>query len=260
MLFAVDVGNTNLTLGVYRHGELVSHWRLETDAAQTVDGWGVLFRNLFSLAKLDIHDIDDIIISSVVPQLDSSLEKMAQLYFHAQPLFVTASVDTGLLMKVDMPSEVGADRLVNSIAALAEYGGPVVVVDFGTAITFDAVSADSEYLGGVICCGVGISSEALFSRAARLPRVEIRKPQTNIRTNTVESLQSGHDYGTLGLVDSILERMMAKLGTKVQVVATGGQADIIARGSLYINEIREHLSLEGLRIIWERNHKATDKK
>ena len=260
MLFAVDVGNTNLTLGVYRHGELVSHWRLETDAAQTVDGWGVLFRNLFSLAKLDIHDIDDIIISSVVPQLDSSLEKMAQLYFHAQPLFVTASVDTGLLMKVDMPSEVGADRLVNSIAALAEYGGPVVVVDFGTAITFDAVSADSEYLCGVICCGVGISSEALFSRAARLPRVEIRKPQTIIGTNTVDSLQSGLYYGTLGLVDSILERMMAKLGTKVQVVATGGQADIIAPGSLYINEIREHLTLEGLRIIWERNHKATDKK
>lgn len=253
MLLAVDVGNTNLTLGVFRGSELISHWRLETDNGQTVDGWGILFRNLFDLAGLNFAEIGGIIVSSVVPQLNSSLEQMAIRYFHTKPLFVTENTDTGIAIRADNPSEVGADRIVNSSAAFAKHGGPCIAVDFGTAITFDAISDKGEYLGGVICAGIGIASEALFEKTARLPHIEIRDPGRVIGTNTVACLQAGLYYGTLAMLDGILERMMGELGGKAKVIATGGQAAIVCPASKYVEVIEDHLTLEGLRTIWERN-------
>jgi type III pantothenate kinase len=260
MLFAVDVGNTNLTLGVHRNGGWAGRWRLKTDPAQTVDGWGVLFRNLFTLTDLNFVDVRGIIISSVVPQLDSSLEEMAKTYFRTTPLFVSAATDTGLVLRVDNPTEVGADRIVNGVSAFQRYGGPCIVVDFGTAITFDAISGKGEYVGGAICAGIGISSEALFRRTARLPHIQIRDPKNVIGKNTVANLQSGLYYGTLGMVEGILGRMKKELGTKTKIIATGGQASVVCRGCPSVNEIDDDLTLEGLRIIWERNSKVVGAK
>jgi type III pantothenate kinase len=257
MLLAVDVGNTNLTLGVFRGDDLISQWRLETDDGQTVDGWGILFRNLFDLAGLNIAEISGIIVSSVVPNLNSSLEQMAVRYFKTKPLIVNENTETGIVIRADNPSEVGADRIVNSSAAFSKHGGPCIAVDFGTAITFDAISAKGEYLGGVICAGIGIASEALFEKTARLPHIEIRDPGIVIGTNTVACLQSGLYYGTLAMLDGILERMIAELGGKAKVIATGGQAPIVCPASKYVEAIEEHLTLEGLRIIWERNRAAS---
>jgi type III pantothenate kinase len=255
MLFAVDVGNTNLTLGFHRNGGWAGRWRLKTDPAQTVDGWGVLFRNLFTLTDLDFADVGGIIISSVVPQLDSSLEEMAKKYFRTAPLFVSAAIDSGLVLKVDNPAEVGADRIVNGVSAFHRYGGPCIVMDFGTAITFDAISGKGEYVGGAICAGIGISSEALFRRTARLPHIQIREPESVIGKNTVAHLQSGLYYGTLGMVEGILGRMKKELGPKTRVIATGGQARVVCSACPLVNQIDDDLTLEGLRIVWERNSK-----
>lgn len=260
MLLVLDVGNTNTVLGVYATDErglagqsdLQADWRVTSTRTQTVDEYGVLFRNLFAMKSIDPKAIRGIIISSVVPPMDTTLRTVCERYFGVKPMFIEPGVKTGMPVHYDNPAEVGADRIVNSVAAFEKYGGPCVVVDFGTATTFDAVSAKGEYLGGVIAPGIGISAEALFMRTARLPRVDIRKTAKVIGTNTVGSMQSGLYHGYVGLVDGILERMLEELGES-KVVATGGLAPLIGKGSKYISEIDEMLTLDGLRIIWDRN-------
>jgi type III pantothenate kinase len=260
MLLALDVGNTNTVLGLYQldaeEATLVANWRISTHRAQTVDEYGVFFVNLFQMHGMSPSQVTHIIISSVVPPVDSTLRQVCETYFHVEPLFVEPGIKTGMPMLIDNPTELGADRLVNAIAAFERYGGPCVVVDFGTATTFDVISANGEYLGGAIAPGLGISADALFSRAARLGRIDIKRPAKVIGTNTVTHLQSGLYFGYIGLVDGIIERIVAEIGAQPNVIATGGLARQISEDSRFIAKIDDMLTLDGLRILFERNRAA----
>jgi type III pantothenate kinase len=265
MLLTLDIGNTNTVLGLYRQDsdELLAHWRISTLRSQTADEYGVLFLNLFAMRKVDASEVSSIIISSVVPPLESTLRQVCERYFNLKPMFVEPGIKTGMPILVDNPTELGADRLVNGVAAFARYGGPCIVVDFGTATTFDLISAKGEYLGGVIAPGLAISAEALFSRAARLSRVDVKKPAKVVGTNTVAHIQSGLYYGYIGLVDGILERMLNEIrnpdSPAPKVIATGGLARLVVDDSRFIQTIDDMLTLDGLRLIYERNRVAKGK-
>ncbi|MBV7276382.1 type III pantothenate kinase [Clostridium thailandense] len=257
MILVLDVGNTNIVLGIYKNEELIANWRLSTDFQRTADEYGIQVTQLFLQGKLDPADVEGVIISSVVPNIMYSLEHMIVKYFEIIPIVVGPGVKTGINVKYDNPKEVGADRIVNAVAAHEIYDRSLIIIDFGTATTFCAVTARGDYLGGTICPGIRISSEALFERASKLPRIELIKPAKVIGKNTVTSMQAGIVYGYIGQVDYIVDKMkkeMTQLGeAEPYVIATGGLAKLISEESKFIDIIDSTLTLKGLRIIYEKN-------
>ncbi|OAJ72760.1 type III pantothenate kinase [Brevibacillus sp. SKDU10] len=253
MLLVMDIGNTNIVLGMYQGDRLVYHWRIASDRNKTEDEFGMLVLNLFQNAKLTLEAVTGIIISSVVPPLNKAVESMCEKYFSKKPLLIGPGIKTGLNIKAEYPREVGADRIVNAVAAIHEYGAPLLIVDFGTATTFCYVDGKNQYLGGAIAPGIGISTEALFTRAAKLPRIEIAQPATVIGRNTIASMQSGIFYGFIGQVEGIVSRMKQECNSKPTVVATGGLAPLISKETDCIDVVDQHLTLKGLRLIYERN-------
>lgn len=246
MILTIDVGNTNTVLGVYKNEKMLTHWRISTDKAKTPDEYGILFKSLFAFEEVKVEDITGIIISSVVPPVVTVLEDTADRYFNLEPLIVEPGIKTGLNIKMDNPREVGADRIVNAVAAYEKFGGPLVIVDFGTATTFCAVSEKGNYTGGAIAPGIGISTEALFDYAAKLPRVELKNPEKAIGKNTVEGMQSGIIYGFVGQVKELINRFKAELSEESKVIATGGLVDLVANNIRTIDKVEPFLTLDGL--------------
>lgn len=253
MLLAIDVGNTNLVLGVFKEDRLIENWRLETVKDRTADEHGILIKNLFLFRKIDTEDINGVIISCVVPPMINTLEDMIQKYFHQKPLIVGPGIKTGMPIYYDNPREVGADRIVNAVAAYERYRHSLIVVDFGTATTFDYISELGEYIGGVIVPGIMISLEALFEKTAKLPRIELSKPKSVIGKNTVHSMQSGIINGYVSLVEGIVQRIKEEVSGNPLVIATGGLARYISSETGIIDEVDELLTLKGLKIIYDRN-------
>lgn len=253
MNLVIDVGNTNIVIGIYEGREMLHHWRLATNRSATVDEYGVMIYNLFAMAGIDRKQVEGVIISSVVPPLMRTLEKLCLQYLQKQPLIVGPGIKTGLNVRYENPREVGADRIVNAVAAIETYGSPLIIVDFGTATTFDYIDEGANYIGGAIVPGIHISTEALYQRAAKLPRIELVKPKSVIGRNTVASMQAGIIYGYAGQVDGIVERVREEFRVQPKVIATGGLAELIASESRTIDEVNMSLTLHGLQLIYERN-------
>lgn len=266
MLLAFDVGNTNTVLGVFKDGELIQNWRLETDHKKSADEYGMIVTQMFDHVGIKPEEIEDVIISTVVPSILFTLQHLSSKYFRKNPIVIEPGIRTGLKIKYDNPKQVGSDRIVNAVAAQAKYSGPLVIIDLGTATTFCAVTAEGEYLGGTIAPGLKISSEALFSMTAQLPKVELEEPGNVICKNTIESMQSGLVYGHMGMISFIVEKMKRELmalgdgKTVPKVIATGGLATMISEGIDCIDVVDKMLTLEGLKIIYEKNKKCRGKR
>jgi len=253
MIFVVDVGNTNIVLGLYKGKELQRHWRIATNRAATSDEYGILICNLFNHAGVKVEDIEGIIISSVVPPLNYSLERMSETYLKKTPMLVGPGIKTGLNIRYENPREVGADRIVNAVAGIQLYGPPLIIVDFGTATTFCYIDEKGDYIGGAIAPGIGISTEALYQKAAKLPRIELIKPKSTVGRTTVSSMQAGIIFGFAGQVDGIVDRIRDEFQTNARVIATGGLAELISGESRTIDIVNPRLTLQGLQILYERN-------
>lgn len=253
MIFVLDVGNTNAVLGVFEDGKLRQHWRMETDRHKTEDEYGMLVKQLLEHEGLSFQDVKGIIVSSVVPPIMFALERMCEKYFKIKPLVVGPGIKTGLNIKYENPREVGADRIVNAVAGIQLYGSPLIIVDFGTATTYCYINENKHYMGGVITPGIMISAEALYSRAAKLPRIEITKPSSIVGKNTVSAMQAGILYGYVGQVEGIVKRMKEEAKQEPQVIATGGLAKLIAEESNVIDVVDPFLTLKGLHMLYERN-------
>lgn len=253
MLLTIDIGNTNLTLGLYEGGKLGAHWRLATDHNRMPDEYGLQFLGLLQNAGKTLKDIEGISLASVVPPLTGRIIQACREYLKGEPLVVDAGVKTGIKVRYEDPKAVGADRICDAVAVMKLYGGPACVVDFGTATTFNAITRDGEYLGGAITAGINLAAEALYTRAAKLPRIDLQVPPSVIGRNTVHAMQSGLLFGYVSMLEGMVARFRAELGNDMKVVATGGLAEVVAKETKVIEIIAPWLTLEGLRLIWELN-------
>ena len=254
MLFTMDIGNTNIKTALFDGEQMVKYWRVSTNKIYTSDEFGILFERLFTHGDVSMEDVDGIIISSVVPTINFTIEHMCSNYFHLTPMFVVPGIRTGINIRYENPRELGSDRIANAVAAFDEYGGPVIYIDFGTATTFGVVDESGSFLGGCICPGIKLASEALGTGTAKLPRFELAKPERVIGRTTLANLQSGMFYGYVGLVTHLVKKIRQELGVNAMVVATGGMAQMMAEESKVIDHVDGLLTLKGLRLIWERNH------